>query len=69
MALFVAVLYVLLYAAVGFLLLYVIIWLAEQVFGIAIPARIKQLLYVIVLILVLLAIVTTVPFPSFPRLR
>lgn len=64
--LFLAFLYILLYAAVGFLLLFIILWLAEQVFGISIPPRIRQLLFAIVLIVVLIAIATTIRFPSLP---
>jgi chromate transport protein ChrA len=63
-----ALLYILLYCAVAVLVLLVVIWILEQIIGVPIPARIKQLLYAIVLILVLIAIVETVPFPPM-RLR
>lgn len=61
-----AIVYALIYLALLVLAMYLVLWVLEQL-GIAIPAQVVKILWIIVALIAILVIVQTV-VPSFPRL-
>jgi hypothetical protein len=62
-----AVIYALIYLALVVLAIYVILWIIGEL-GIALPAQVIKIIWIIVALVAILIIVQSV-LPSFPKLR
>jgi hypothetical protein len=62
-----AVIYALIYLALVVLAIYVVLWIIGEL-GIALPAQVIKIIWIIVALVAILIIVQTV-LPSFPKLR
>jgi hypothetical protein len=62
-----AVIYALIYLALVVLAIYVVLWIIGEL-GIALPAQVIKIIWIIVALIAILIIVQTL-LPSFPKLR